>query len=1042
MSGLNLSYGRLRALSDINLTVQSGELVALAGENGAGKTTLVRCIAGDVVPASGEIYLGGKRVPPDPGGAARQGLAVVWQDLALCDNLDIAANIMLGQESRRLMRSEARFHAAAASLLAELRISLKDTTRSVRWLSGGQRQLVAVARAMGRRPRLLVLDEPTASLGVKESAQVEELIMNLREQGTTILLACHDIDQMFRLADRIVVLRQGRILADLRPADTHPDDVVALLSGQTIDSTARRQLTRLHGLTDRLVSADPGSSLSLILSALGAALSTERLCIHLVTDRSLFCAASLGFTPGELAPWDRLPFGPGGGPVGLAAADERPVIADNVRAGPAWRSFRDLAKTVSVASSWSVPVLGPGGLSGVITVFRTQHGAPQRDELNLVTVYAGYAASAIERDRLLDQVTTRNRVLETIREMLETLAGPVQAGEGLSLAVQSLRRGLQAEEVALITQPAGQQAAWRAYAGPDGTDPDSAARSLREMAADALSSAHPDGVARQLRGSRRHRARAVGFMAVGGPTVLLASWRRVPPTKEETALMEDAANSLRLALEREEAAHAHQEAAALRRSRELQRGFLSRLSHELRTPLTAIRGYASSLMQPDVTWDRDSQQRFLDRIAAESARLGRLVDDLLDFSAIESGIMRLQRDWCDIRLVIEAAIACLPPEHAKEVTLNCDTSLPVVWADHDRMEQVFVNLLNNAFGHNPPGTRVQVSAEAGPAEVVISVLDDGLGLPPELAAAPFEPGPPPAGEHGRRARPVHRQGHRAGARRHARAGRAVQGHVLQRVPAGRGRGAGGTVGGSQAGHGGRTMTAMNEDVRKTCALVVEDDPNIVDLIRSNLAVRGFDTVVSVDGMRALQLLETEDPDIVLLDLMLPEADGFELCRQIRERSPVAIIVVSARGGERDKVTALHMGADDYMTKPFSIEELLARITATLRRTRPAAPTEQQAPPVIVVGDIVIDLALQQVRRNGQPVHLTPTEFALLRELAVNRGKLLTHAHLLRRVWGHGYETETEYLRVYVRRLRAKLEAEGSPPLILTQPRAGYRLAPE
>ena len=227
---------------------------------------------------------------------------------------------------------------------------------------------------------------------------------------------------------------------------------------------------------------------------------------------------------------------------------------------------------------------------------------------------------------------------------------------------------------------------------------------------------------------------------------------------------------------------------------------------------------------------------------------------------------------------------------------------------------------------------------------------------------------------------------------------------------------------------------------KTCALVVEDDPNIVDLIRANLAVRGFDTVVSVDGAKALQLLETEDPDIVLLDLMLPEADGFELCRQMRERSPVAIIVVSARGGERDKVTALHVGADDYMTKPFSIEELLARITATLRRTRPAAPTEQ-APLVICAGDIEIDLASQQVWRNEQPVHLTPTEFALLRELAVNRGKLLTHAHRLRRVWGMGYETETEYLRVYVRRLRAKLEDDGSAPLILTQPRVGYRLAP-
>ena len=368
---------------------QSGELVALAGENGAGKTTLVRCIAGDVVPASGEIYLGGKRVPSDPGGAARLGVAVVWQDLALCDNLDIAANIMLGQERKRLMLSETRFHAAAGELLKELRIPLWDTTRNVRGLSGGQRQLVAVARAMGRRPRLLALDEPTSNLGVKESVQVEELIMSLREQGTTILLACHDIDQMFRLADRIVVLRQGRVVADLRPADTHPDDVIALLSGQTIDSSARRQLTRLHGLTDRLVSADPGSSLTLILSALGAALNTERLCIHLVGDRTLFCAASLGFTPGEMEPWARLPFGPGGGPVGLAAADERPVIADNVRVGAAWRSFRDLAKTVKVASSWSVPVLGPGGLSGVITVFRTEHGAPQRDELDLVTVYAG-----------------------------------------------------------------------------------------------------------------------------------------------------------------------------------------------------------------------------------------------------------------------------------------------------------------------------------------------------------------------------------------------------------------------------------------------------------------------------------------------------------------------------------------------------------------------------------------------------------------------------------------------------------------------------
>src|SRR5580700_8701995 len=155
------------------------------------------------------------------------------------------------------------------------------------------------------------------------------------------------------------------------------------------------------------------------------------------------------------------------------------------------------------------------------------------------------------------------------------------------------------------------------------------------------------------------------------------------------------------------------------------------------------------------------------------------------------------------------------------------------------------------------------------------------------------------------------------------------------------------------------MATMSNTVVTTKVLIIEDDPNIVDLIRSNLAVRGFDTVVSAGG-RVLALLEEEQPDMVLLDLMLPEADGFELCRQIRERSSVAIIVVSARGGERDKVTALNMGADDYMTKPFGIEELLARILATLRRTRPAAEAAGgAAPTAIVIGDLRMDLVNEQ-----------------------------------------------------------------------------------
>jgi signal transduction histidine kinase/ABC-type multidrug transport system ATPase subunit len=809
VSGLEVSFGPVRALNGVDLAVQPGELIALAGENGAGKTTLVRCIAGDITPASGEIYLAGRKVMADPVAAARQGIAVVWQDLALCENLDVAANILLGQEPRRLLLSESRFHAAAAAVLADLRIPLRDTTRSIRTLSGGQRQLVAVARAMRHRPRLLALDEPTASLGVRESAQVEALIVGLRAQGTTILLACHDIEQMFRLADRIVVLRQGRIVGHLDPRSTHPDDVVALLSGQQVDSSARRQLSRLHRLADRLVSADPSNSLSLILSALGAALGTERLCIHLVADQALICAASLGFPPGQLAGWSALPFGPAGGPVGIAALTEQPVAEGDLRASAARAGHGDLAAAAGITGSWSVPVMGPSGLSGVITVFRNDSRAPQRDELDLVTLYAGYAASAVERDRLLDQVTARNRVLETIREMLETLAGPVPAGDALVVALESLRRGLRADEVALVTQPPADALRWRAFTGPMGHDPASASPSLRGTAEQMLADAHsngtaaqngaagrggaarqdgaarqqgaarqdvvtrpdglarPDGAARQLRNGRGRRVLGVTFLAPGGPSVLLASWKVLRATKDETSLMEDAAHSLRLALEREEAGLAHQEAAALRRSGELQRGFLSRMSHELRTPLTAIRGYASSLMQPDVTWDGDSQRRFLDRIAAESARLGRLVDDLLDFSAIESGIMRLQRDWCDIPLVLEAAIACLPPADAAAVTMDSQPGLPAVWADHDRMEQVFVNLLNNAVRHNPPGTKVRVTAvakttatlapadpppgcppssdapagDAPPAEVVISVIDDGTGMPEALAAATFDSAP-------------------------------------------------------------------------------------------------------------------------------------------------------------------------------------------------------------------------------------------------------------------------------------------------------------
>jgi len=775
VSALTVRFGALTALEGVNLALRAGEVVALAGENGAGKTTLIRAIAGDVTPASGSIRVRGQAVAAVPKGAARLGVRVVWQDLALADNLDIAANVMLGNERRRHLFSEVALHKDAALLLDRLGIPLRDTTRPVGMLSGAQRQMVAVARAMAHNPRILLLDEPTASLAVREATLVERLITRLREAGTTILLSAHDTELMFRLADRIVVLRHGRVVTELLPSEVHPDDVVALVSGQPVDSSARFQLTRLHGLAGRLVSSDPSSSLSLILSALGAALGSERLAIHLVEDGELVRAASFGMPDTLLDAWARLPVGAAGGPVGLAAERQVPVIEDNLRTdGGSWQAFGNLARPAKVASSWSVPVLGPGGLLGVITVFRAMPGKPRRDDLDLASLYAGYAASAIERDRLLDQLTVRNRLLETIREMLQTLAGPVPVEAALRIALQALRRGLGADEVVLVAAEPDGTLLCRGYSSTpaDGRDGaahpagagagrdhdhgrpshDVPAATLAAVSA-ALYRADPDGVAvaghaslgtlrtggGQPAGLAGNRDLSVTFSAPDRRTVLLARWGDDTRSDDATDLLEDAANSLRLALERERALLGQQEAMALRQSRELQRTFLRRLSHELRTPLTAITGYATSLLQRDVTWDTDSQQRFLSRIAAESARLGRLVNDLLDFSAIESGILRLNSDWCDIPLVLDAAVAVLPPDAASRVTVADALGVPAIWADHDRLEQVFVNLVGNALVHNPPGTKVVVTAlPDGPAAVAVRVADDGDGLPPELARAVTE----------------------------------------------------------------------------------------------------------------------------------------------------------------------------------------------------------------------------------------------------------------------------------------------------------------
>ena len=614
--------------------------------------------------------------------------------------------------------------AAAGDILRALGIPLHDPSRGVRTLSGGQRQLLAVARAMSWKPRLLILDEPTASLGVTEAAQVEGLITSLRLQGTTILLVSHDVEQMFRLADRIVVLRHGRVAGDVRPDSGHPDEVTALVSGQPVDSSARRQLTRLHGLADRLASADPSSSLSLILSALGAALGTERLCIHLLSARTtLVCAASLGLPPPLLAAWSRLGYGPAGGPVGLAAATAEVVVDDNVRASAAGRRSVIWPGRPRSSSSWAVPVLGPSGLIGVITVFRQVTGRPQRDELDLVSVYAGYAASAVERDRLLDQVTARNRVLETIGRCWRRWR-PIPVPEGLGVALRALRRGLQADEVALLSRPPDGAPRSRAHAGSrrragcpgrwptprPGRSPlahhDGRARSTdgeRQLSVAFPAPGGPGGPGRQLGKPVGHRGRggadggrgplpAAGPGTGGGSGGARGSGHAAPVTGTPAELPVPA---------EPRAAHPAHRNPRLRDQPAADRRDLGR---RLAAPVPG----------PDL--------RRVGAAGTARGRPARLLRHRVGDPAAAATTGATSRS-CS-----EAAIACLPQPGASMVEVTCHPALPTVWADHDRLEQVFVNLLDNAIRHNPPGTRVSVTAEPGRGgEVVIGVATTAPG---------------------------------------------------------------------------------------------------------------------------------------------------------------------------------------------------------------------------------------------------------------------------------------------------------------------------
>jgi two-component system KDP operon response regulator KdpE len=221
-------------------------------------------------------------------------------------------------------------------------------------------------------------------------------------------------------------------------------------------------------------------------------------------------------------------------------------------------------------------------------------------------------------------------------------------------------------------------------------------------------------------------------------------------------------------------------------------------------------------------------------------------------------------------------------------------------------------------------------------------------------------------------------------------------------------------------------------------LVIDDDPQILRAVRTSLRARGYDVLTAGNGETALSLLADMEVDLVLLDLGLPGIDGQEIIERVRAWNEVPIIVLSVREAQEEKVKAFDAGADDYVTKPFGMPELLARMRAVRRRAE-----GDRRPPVVRFGELEVDLGRQLVRLGEQVVHLTPTEYRLLEAFVTNPGKLLIHRWLLQRIWGAGYATETHYLRVFIRQLRSKLRDDPARPrFIVTEPGLGYRWKPD
>ena len=481
-----------------------------------------------------------------------------------------------------------------------------------------------------------------------------------------------------------------------------------------------------------------------------------------------------------------------------------------------------------------------------------------------------------------------------------------------------------------------------------------------------------------------------------------------------------------------------QDMTPLKEVERLRAEFLGMVSHELRTPLATVKGSVSALLDEFSDMHPAEMRQFHSIILEQTDRMRALIADLLDVAHIETGTLPVVPQPTDLTVVIgEAANTFRIGGHRHNLRIDMPRDLPWVMGDKSRIVQVLGNLLANAARHSPASSTISVSAAPGDLQVSVSVSDEGRGIPAESLPHLFRKFSRIETEE---------QGGDTGL------GLAVCKGIVEahggRIWAesdGPGLGARFTFtlptiegGGFVAPDPSRqrsTPSARRSAREQLRILAVDDDDQALRYIRDALVKSGYAVIATGDPEDVPRLVEEEKPHLVLLDLMLPGVDGIDLMKEIASGRDVPVIFVSAYGQDQLVAKAFEMGADDYVVKPFSPTELVARIRATLRRRTTSEPSTPY-----VLGDLTIDYAERLVTLGGSAIDLTAIQYRLLVELSVNAGRVLTYEHLLRRVWGSDGDADVRPMRTAISALRGKLRDDAvNPTYIFTKLRVGYRM---